>query len=941
MSAAALERQLRPIYDSLDTGSNKSAIVACNKLLKKHPNNDLLKALKALALVRSQKVEESLVLCDEILAAKPTDDAILTAMMHVLRGLGRQMDMISMFEEAFKQQPGNEDLGAQTFFANVRAGHWKTAQQIATRMHKQFQEDRYLYWSVISAVLQANDPSTPPAMRELLYKLAHRLITSATTPSYTNADRFHLHLSILRHLGLHEEAHKLLDHEAGKSICSTSLACNELRRDIWHADGRWAEEGALAESKIVEKKDRNWLEFLSMLDAVYPPNMADDDAAKTECSARIEHARSVFEAVAEKDGLKDRSGPLALLELERRARKHGCSNDPERLLNLLKSYFDKFGSKACCFEDVKPFIDFDGEVLANWTSYLQSKETSLTSLTGLQQRINIHKLLRYNLTASEINVESEASRATLYAKEYIDALPLGAELPVTELQPADDLAILAGSAYVSLWKISEDVKYLHCAATLLEFALTRSRQCYLIRLMLVRIYRLLGAPSVALEHYRGLNLKQVQHDTLSHILLSRASTFSLASTGDLTFATECLETSQIYVSNSQETADFVVRAFTQEKYSQIPEFIAFEDRLDNSLQRDTIKMEHVRMRFTHEAITSDIIDLELIELKFIFDRNHHDNRDFAIIPNYQPRSQLTFNEQTALFGKTDGLGWLLTFLKLYIRALQQASDLDDVVEEKLLIGDRPKQNLDPDTKLPLHERLRKRQDDQLSELSSDELTLLKYADDLADWLECYHDHIRPHPSVVLAEAAKQTELKTGHPLKGIELALQENGGANGNGHNKKDEEPPAAKEPPEGVVQFFDSIKSRFAAAQNSSPVEALHVATLAQEAFIFLTVETQRFKPASVVKVHKLGPLVQSVKALRANAIAALKEISAALAKQADLEATADKRKDFIDSCSAVMTTEIDHDFVFGVAKRVTDSRKKVLDGVGKGIVRVCSSYL
>jgi len=126
MSTVALERQIRPIYgrspycldlpnsknlttDALDTGSNKSALVSCNKLLKKYPQNELIKvllphcdlqvvrhspripqALKALALVRSQKVEESLVLCDEVLEAKPTNDAILTAMMHVLRGLGRR-----------------------------------------------------------------------------------------------------------------------------------------------------------------------------------------------------------------------------------------------------------------------------------------------------------------------------------------------------------------------------------------------------------------------------------------------------------------------------------------------------------------------------------------------------------------------------------------------------------------------------------------------------------------------------------------------------------------------------------------------------------------------------------------------------------------------------------------------------------------------------------
>jgi N-terminal acetyltransferase B complex non-catalytic subunit len=155
MSAAVtLERQIRPIYEALDTGSNKSAIVSCNKLLKKYPSNLLVKSLKALALVRSQKVEESLALCDEVLAVKPLDDATISAMMHVLKGLGRITDMVNMFEEAYKQQPLNEEYGAQTFFAHVRTANWKSAQQVSTRMHKQFQEDRYLYWSVMGAILQ-------------------------------------------------------------------------------------------------------------------------------------------------------------------------------------------------------------------------------------------------------------------------------------------------------------------------------------------------------------------------------------------------------------------------------------------------------------------------------------------------------------------------------------------------------------------------------------------------------------------------------------------------------------------------------------------------------------------------------------------------------------------------------------------------------------------
>lgn len=44
------------------------------------------------------------------------------------------IDMIAMFENAYKQQPNNEELGAQTFFANVRTGNWKTAQQVRSKI---------------------------------------------------------------------------------------------------------------------------------------------------------------------------------------------------------------------------------------------------------------------------------------------------------------------------------------------------------------------------------------------------------------------------------------------------------------------------------------------------------------------------------------------------------------------------------------------------------------------------------------------------------------------------------------------------------------------------------------------------------------------------------------------------------------------------------------
>lgn len=95
-----------------------------------------------------------------------------------------------------------------------------------------------------------------------------------------------------------------------------------------------------------------------------------------------------------------------------------------------------------------------------------------------------------------------------------------------------------------------------------------------------------GAPALALDHYRLMNVKQVQTDTLSHLILSRAAMWSLAPLGDITYMSECMEASQIYMSNSTEvcnlllilfaivmtniqTAEFIARAFSTERYSQV------------------------------------------------------------------------------------------------------------------------------------------------------------------------------------------------------------------------------------------------------------------------------------------------------------------------------------------------------------------------------------
>jgi N-terminal acetyltransferase B complex non-catalytic subunit len=130
------------------------------------------------------------------------------------------------------------------------------------------------------------------------------------------------------------------------------------------------------------------------------------------------------------------------------------------------------------------------------------------------------------------------------------------------------------------------------------------------------------------------------------------------------------------------------------------------------------------------------------------------------------------------------------------------------------------------------------------------------------------------------------------------------------------------------------------------------------------------------VVRIHKLGmvrcrvstkvsalivfpQLVQHIKNLRASAIEAVGQIGAQMTKISELEGTPDKRKQFIEDCKALQAhdevshrlitqrklysarIQITHEHVLDVGKKLTDSQKKVLEGVGRGIERVCKASM
>ena len=160
------------------------------------------------------------------------------------------------------------------------------------------------------------------------------------------------------------------------------------------------------------------------------------------------------------------------------------------------------------------------------------------------------------------------------------------------------------------------------------------------------------------------------------------------------------------------------------------------------------------------------------------------------------------------------------FLKIYIKALSGASDLDlSVEDDKLLVGDRPRQSYNPDAKIPLPERLAIQSADELSEviylrywrqlhyltasqLTEGEVALFHYVIDLTNWLDPLHNFLRPR-----GEAAKLLP-KNDNPS---------NDGTPANGNGRKPDDAPQITEPPESILSYFKSEQLRILSTLSKS----------------------------------------------------------------------------------------------------------------------------
>ncbi|PKC15902.1 TPR-like protein [Rhizophagus irregularis] len=701
------ERKIRPIYEAIEISNYKSALSQCNKLLKKQPEALILKALKGLILERTGKSEEALQLCSQVKEKKPSDEPILQALTMVYRSLGKLDEVIQIYENAVRQSPNNEELANHWFMALVRNHDYKGQQQAGLKLHKSFKVNKYLFWSIMSLVLQAEN--APESQSTIFISLAERMMVKAVNEGrMRTTEEVHLYMIILLKQNKTKEALEVLESLKDDLVqkCENDTEMIHIRNDLLLKTDNWTKAIDASKSSLEVNVD-DWKAYLIYIDSLFhiiDSNEKDEKDEKGEKDEKDEKEKKDEKGEKDEKDEKDENGEslnkklnldaareflyslqkkesesndvkrgpfLAELELEKRVISGKKESKPAKEMETLTiEYARRFGDKSSCFEDLKPYLkDFSLETSKKFIEEFKASidnncEDEKSKIRNVQKNVNAYKLERYLGLLSDINESDAMAYVDKLWQSYNDALQYGSKLLDTENQYGDEFVILASHILIDLHNRKDQNSFLFYAIFLLDKALHKSKYNFQFKLLLIRLYQALGIILEPLELYKSMDIKHVQLDTMSHYICARSSSFAIYE--DVTQA--CYDTLPIYRSNDVETPEMIVQAYKYATFSKIQEFIQFRKELDNSQQKVLIDREIIRLEFL--SVSKDFkgaieylereIDISDLNYDDSFCKSLYDNRDFVVMNNYNSSKNKTIEEDTRVSPKLDNT-WLKIF----------------------------------------------------------------------------------------------------------------------------------------------------------------------------------------------------------------------------------------------------------------------------------------
>ena len=290
----------------------------------------------------------------------------------------------------------------------------------------------------------------------------------------------------------------------------------------------------------------------------------------------------------------------------------GCAE----LVSQLQSYFRRYGDRPACVLDTAPCLRalryvpaaqasllelLEPQVLAESSAsavssagapaadaaaaqeaYSRIREMELT-LPQLRRYIGLSQFRLGCGATATLTLGARRDLATEFMHVYFRSRPLSASLDSRERGHADNLPLMGaqlllpraqpdwfacGGASVTAWPVPALLQ----AALMLRIALDAAPHNFQLMLALLHCLEALGAGSMALELYKRCDIKQIQHETLSYVVLPALSQLGASDGADEALAA----VRRFEQQGLSELPEQLLLAFRKSNYPQALEFVAFE-----------------------------------------------------------------------------------------------------------------------------------------------------------------------------------------------------------------------------------------------------------------------------------------------------------------------------------------------------------------------------
>jgi N-acetyltransferase B complex (NatB) non catalytic subunit len=568
----ALERKLKSIHDLIESKQYKKALKQCNSCLKKSDSLVIL-ATKSFVLQRLGEEQESFAILEDIVARKPTNPNILELLTITYKALNRYDRLNQIYSDEFARNPSRE-TGEILFNSYSSVYNFHDQYQISLKLYKTFGDLKYGILAIESMCLVAMHDSSQKKLLDLATLFFNKV--KLHKDFLASKEMIELEILIESLKGKDLDVIRIL--QASLDVVSDGVV---RQADIHVKQGNYMDGIQLYSSLFSTQEATPDLGlFLKFIDTVLktvtqPVKISINELLGQNPNKVTEPGKpGVLSSYSLLDGLLNtpdvsrnfkRTVIISIFYLLSSLARLDYISDISSIISpKFEDYIKEYHDIPSVVEDIKDYLSIlPQEKIENLINSLKSLyKNPITNTKELLSTLAYLKLCyKFELLPPDYELLSL----------YMASLNIEPEPKKGEHRLGDQIMMMIVKQYPSTSFIPQ---------FLLEYGIPRSPYNYFLKLQLIETYKSTEFCKKIIELYENLDIKSVQHESLSYLVFSELNDWRLWK-NELFKISNSIEKFHRYY--AIDLAESTSQAYIYHHIPQILDFAQFKNKIDNSL----------------------------------------------------------------------------------------------------------------------------------------------------------------------------------------------------------------------------------------------------------------------------------------------------------------------------------------------------------------------